>query len=114
MDAIDLHSIAQLQEVDNASRASERGVVIFKHSTRCAISGMALGRFRREWNMDQEQMPVFLLDLLRNREVSNEIAKRYNIPHESPQVLLIKGGEAVYTASHYSIRAQDLEEYAHA
>ena len=46
------------------------------------------------------------LDLIRFREISNEIAHRYGVAHESPQVIVLAGGSAVYHASHMDIDPQ--------
>ena len=76
----------QLDEID--SRSNSRPVVIFKHSTRCSISAMTLSRFERAYTDDLSFEPYFL-DLIAYRDVSDAIAERYGIRHESPQALLI-------------------------
>jgi len=48
------------------------------------------------------------LDLIAYREISNAIAERFQVHHESPQVILVKNGEAVYDASHMEISTQEL------
>ncbi len=75
-------------------------VLIFKHSTRCAISSMALSRFEREDALD---IPTYLLDLVKFRAISNQIAEQFDVAHESPQVLLIHQRTAAFHASHYDI-----------
>lgn len=80
--------------------------LIFKHSTRCSISSMALGRMQRA--QQPEKLDIHLLDLLKFRNLSNKIAGEYNIGHESPQVLLIKDGKCVYHASHSEIDMRDI------
>lgn len=75
--------------------------LIFKHSTRCSISSMAFNRFEREFNL--EQVPVFYLDLLVYRSISNQLAESFNVLHQSPQVLLIKAKVCLYNASHNAI-----------
>jgi bacillithiol system protein YtxJ len=64
--------------------------------------------FEKEFNPQGEIVPYFL-DLLEHRNVSNEIANRYNVIHQSPQVIIIKDGKAVYDASHERIDAGKLE-----
>lgn len=71
---------------------------------------MALSRLERKWQNDEKVKPYYL-DLLAYRDVSNEIANRYDVEHESPQVLIIKGGKCVYTASHSGIIYQDLIDF---
>lgn len=85
-----------------------RPQVIFKHSTRCGISSGALSRMNR--NNDPAGADLYLLDLVRYREISNAIAGEFGITHESPQLLLISSGKVVYHESHSSISFDTLED----
>jgi bacillithiol system protein YtxJ len=51
------------------------------------------------------------LDLLNHRDLSNEIASRYNVMHQSPQIVVIRNGKAVFNESHDSISAEDLKQF---
>ena len=86
---------------------TNRGVVIFKHSTRCSISSVAKARLDNGWDF-KEDLPTYLIDLIQYRSLSNLIAEKFNIAHESPQLLLIKDGECVYHNSHMNISVRDL------
>lgn len=108
MNYIDLKEESQLEELSTQSKNLPNGVLIFKHSTRCAISSMALNRFRRGWDLPQEELPVYYLDLIRYREVSNKVSEKFEVQHESPQVLLIRNGKCVHTASHNAISPTDI------
>jgi bacillithiol system protein YtxJ len=103
----DLTDLEQLNEI--ISLSNESPVLIFKHSTRCSVSRMALKQFENEFNTLYKVTPYFL-DLITYRDISNEIASRFQVVHQSPQVLLIKNGKSVYDASHSDIDAKDLEE----
>jgi bacillithiol system protein YtxJ len=101
----------QLEEIQNNSfNPTIKGVVLFKHSTRCSISSMALSRFERGWSLDQEKAPAYYLDLLNYRHISSLIADKYAVEHESPQVLIIKDGKCIYHASHSDINVADIEK----
>lgn len=100
----DLTNDAQIATINEASQAAP--VLIFKHSTRCSISNMALGRLDK-----MEMHPnahYYYLDLLQYRSVSNTVAEHYSVHHESPQVLLVVNGECVYEESHNGIMADDI------
>jgi bacillithiol system protein YtxJ len=98
-----------LGQIDEIIALSEQiPVIIFKHSTRCSISRMALKNFENEYDLG-ENVAAYFLDLISFREVSNEIATRFNVVHQSPQLLLIVGGKSVYDVSHSSIDAQELK-----
>lgn len=102
-----LTDIAQLEQLTEESR--DVAVGIFKHSTRCSISATALDRLERKWPKAQgtEALKMYYLDLIAHRDISNTIAEKYGVRHESPQFILLKNGKAVYHESHYGI---DLEE----
>jgi bacillithiol system protein YtxJ len=81
----------------------ERPGVIFKHSTRCGLSGMMLRRFQQNWDQARDRADFYLLDLVSHRELSNQIADRLEIPHQSPQVLILEGGQVRAHDSHGGI-----------
>lgn len=107
MDWIQLKEASQIEEIKTLSKS--RPVLIFKHSTRCSISGMAWDRLRRNWKKeDFEKVHPYFLDLLNFREISNQIADLFEVCHESPQIILVKDGKAAYDSSHMSISYQDI------
>jgi bacillithiol system protein YtxJ len=103
-----LTDLGQLNEIVNES--TEKPVVIFKHSTRCSISRMALRQFEQEFDLEGKVVPYYL-DLLEHRDISNDIANRFGVYHQSPQLILIKDGKAIYDRSHESIDANKLVDF---
>ncbi len=104
---LSLTELSQLAEIDALS--NQQPVIIFKHSTRCSISSTALNRFEREYAKHNHlDYPVYYLDLLTYRPISNEIAAHYQIEHQSPQSLLIHKGKCVHTASHIEINLAEI------
>lgn len=101
-----LVSIEQLNAIREASNQVPQ--VIFKHSTRCSISSMAMNRLERE--LAPENAVFYYLDLLQYRSVSNEVAEMFQVYHESPQVLVIKNGTCIYDESQYGISMQEIAE----
>ena len=97
----------QLDELIQASQ--EKPLVIFKHSTRCSISSTALSRLERAW--DADQTPAFYLDLIAYRPISGLIAEKFNIGHQSPQVLVIDKGNCTYSATHWDISMDELKPH---
>lgn len=84
-------------------RSAERPVIIFKHSTRCPVSSMALRMFERDWDFSPGTVEAYFLDLIRYRDVSGLVASLLAVDHESPQLILIKDKMAFYDASHSDI-----------
>jgi len=106
---IPLTDLGQLNEIITLS--NKKPVVIFKHSTRCIVSRTALKQFENEYDVETLQCNVstYYLDLLEHRDISNEIASRFGVYHQSPQLLLIKQGKSVYNVSHSDIDAAELK-----
>jgi bacillithiol system protein YtxJ len=102
-----LESVEQLQALTEESK--KNSVLIFKHSTRCNISRMALDRLEREWRPEEmKDVKTYFLDLLSYRDMSSAVAEKFSVEHQSPQVLLIENGEAVYDQSHFEIHYKDI------
>ncbi len=94
------------------AESQERPVLIFKHSTTCSISAMALSRMERKWNDSEAgDLKPYYLDLLANRSISSEIGARLGVQHQSPQILLISKGKSVFNASHYDINFAEIVEH---
>lgn len=104
---IDLTDLGQLNQIIQDS--AEKPVVVFKHSTRCSVSRMALKQFENEFNL-MDEVDTYFLDLISYRDVSNEIASRFQVVHQSPQLVLIKDGKSIYDASHSDIDALELKD----
>ena len=98
---IELNSIDQLEEL--FEKSNEEPVVLFKHSVTCPISSGVY------YEVSEVEADVNLVIVQKARHISNEIATKTGIRHESPQAIVLKNGKAVYHASHYDITAQDVE-----
>ena len=105
---IPLNSLAQLSVIEQKSKTKTQ--VVFKHSTRCGISRMVMNQFVSAYDLDITNIDLYYLDLLSYREVSNEVGYKFQVMHQSPQIILIKNGTAVYSDSHGAISAQALAE----
>ena len=106
---IPLVSVEQLPEIEKNSHT--RLQVIFKHSTTCGISRMVLNMFKQNYHFSANEMNLYFLDLHRNREVSNEVGYKFQVMHQSPQLLVIKDGVVVAHDSHGAITDIDLGKY---
>lgn len=113
MTEINWNELTNTDQLDELDKQSEnQPVIIYKHSTRCSISAAALNRLERKWDPHQAaSIQPHFLDLLAHRDVSNEIAARYAVEHESPQLLLIRGGKCVYHTSHLGISFDEMIEH---
>jgi thioredoxin 1 len=97
-----LNTLDKLEAAIEESRL--RPVLLFKHSNSCGISTNV---FRDVTAVDAD---VNLVVVQTDRDISNEIERRTGIRHESPQAIVLKNGEAVFHASHYDIKLEDLRK----
>ena len=84
--------------------SADRPVVLFKHSRRCGLSSVVLKRFEKGFLTDDfREFSYYFLDVVQDRQISDQVARDLQVVHESPQVILISKGEAAMHASHYDI-----------
>ena len=103
-----LTNVNQLVEIEKRSLAKTQ--LIFKHSTRCGISSMVMNQFVSMYDLDTNA-DLYYLDLLNYRDVSNRVGYKFQVLHQSPQLLIIRNGVAVAHASHGTINELELKKY---
>jgi bacillithiol system protein YtxJ len=102
-----LTELKALEDLDTViARSATEPVLIYKHSLTCGTSGMALEEVRDLLAGPPINVPVGLVLVQSARAVSNEVATRFGVRHESPQILLVRGGRVVWHASHYRVTAE--------
>lgn len=105
---ITLESIAQLEEI--VEKSKNKSQVIYKHSSTCGISRMVLGMFTDSFDMETD-VDLYFLTIQNHRGVSNTIEDKFEVRHESPQLLVVKNGEVVFHTSHGAISDTDFTKY---
>jgi bacillithiol system protein YtxJ len=103
MNFVTLNTVEKLDELFEKSH--ETPVVLFKHSVTCPISSDVYSE------VSGVNSEINLVVVQSARQISNEIAARTNIRHESPQAIVLKDGKPVYYASHYDVTADDLSKH---
>jgi bacillithiol system protein YtxJ len=89
----ELKTIESTQEIDEIiEKSSEKMQIIFKHSTVCPIS-----------RISHENADIYYLGVIEQRPLSNYIAEKLNVQHESPQMIVLRGGNAIFSESHLMI-----------
>ena len=83
--------------------SKERPILIFKHSNACGVSSAAFREMEKLENVN-------LLEVQSARELSNEIEATTGVTHETPQVIVLRDGKAVWNASHYRVKADTVSE----
>lgn len=106
---IALSELGQLDTINEKS--STKTQIIFKHSTRCGISRMVMNQFVEAYNLSENEVDLYYLDLLSYKDVSNEVGYKFQVIHQSPQLLVIKNGVVVAHDSHGAINEIDLSRF---
>src|ERR671920_300653 len=101
MEFTPLEKNTQLDGIKNANGIT----LIFKHNTTCPISKSMRAQFEREADSIPNVNSVYVLDLLTYRDLSDAIAQQFDVPHESPQLLVIRDGKCIHNQSLYNISA---------
>ncbi|GAA4811168.1 bacillithiol system redox-active protein YtxJ [Litoribaculum gwangyangense] len=105
-------SLSELQQLDFIEeKSTNKTQVIFKHSTRCGISSMVMNLFIDAYDYSENDIDLYYLDLISYRNISNKIAHKFQVIHESPQLLVIRNGIAVAHASHSQINDLNLQQF---
>lgn len=84
--------------------------IIFKHSTRCSISGVVLNRVKSFCSTTDLAERVYLVKVIEQRDLSNKLAERLAVKHESPQLIVAKGDQVLRHMSHFDINESSLTQ----
>ena len=107
----DLTPIYGLDELDHALHESRhRPLVLFKHSYSCGVSAEALDELLTHLAAKRADARYAMVTVQTHREVSNAIAARLGVRHETPQALVVRDGRVVWSASHFRVNAEALEK----
>lgn len=106
---VPLEEESQLDDIFDLS--FNKPQLIYKHSTTCGISSMVLHMFTKGYEFDEERAHMYFLDIHRNRELSNNIARKFQVRHESPQLIILNKGQVTAHASHGAIVDLDIKTH---
>lgn len=102
-------ALKRLSGVEDLERelaaTGDRPLLLFKHSFTCGISAEALDELVSHLNEQQRDATYAMVTVQTHRDVSNAVARKLGVRHESPQALLIRDGRVVWSASHFRVTA---------
>lgn len=108
-DLVPVHEIDELDKL--LSESEERPLLLFKHSYTCGISAEALDELLAHLDADATASARYaLVTVQTHRDVSNAVAKRLGVRHETPQALVVRDGQVVWAASHFRVTANAMLE----
>jgi bacillithiol system protein YtxJ len=109
MGLLELKSIEDLDKV--LSESENKPVLLYKHSTTCSINFIAKEEYEKFLaTADGDKVLPTYLDLLVHRDVSSAIEERTGVRHQSPQLILVVNGKAVWSATHDKITMKSIAD----
>jgi bacillithiol system protein YtxJ len=107
-----LTPLVDVQSVDAAiAESRERPVLLFKHSRYCGVSCEALEELQSHIDARADGAVAYkMITVQTHRPVSDAIAQRLGLRHETPQAILLRDGKVVWNASHFRITATQLDQ----
>ena len=107
--------VIELRTADDAeamlAASHERPVALLKHSSMCFASARGRAAFERLEATD-DALPLYVVVVQHARAVSNALAERLGVRHETPQAMILRDGRPVLVQSHGRIRTDDLLDAA--
>lgn len=103
------NTLSEPEEVQNVvEKSKKRSQLIYKHSNQCSVSYLAKEELDSNINRLSQFSDLIIIDVIRQREISNAITTLLKVRHESPQAILLKDGQVVWRGSHWGIISQDI------
>jgi bacillithiol system protein YtxJ len=106
--------LTNLQKIEDLERllatSQERPLLLFKHSFTCGVSAEALDELVTHLNEREVSATYAMITVQTHRDVSNAVAARLGIRHHTPQAILVRDGRAIWSASHFSVNADEIRK----
>jgi len=110
-----VHRIDELELL--IAESEKRPLLLFKHSHSCGISAEALDELIDHLNSAggtagtaARPARYAVVTVQTHRDVSNAVATRLGVRHETPQAIIVRGGKVVWSASHFRVNAASIEK----
>jgi thioredoxin 1 len=106
-----LTPLTDISEIEAAiAESNDRPVLLFKHSRYCGVSAEALDELQSHIDKAPSDVAYRVITVQTHRPVSDAVAKRLGLRHETPQAILLRDGKIVWNASHFRITASQLDQ----
>ncbi len=103
------NSIYKLENFESILQNSDEKLqLIYKHSHRCSVSFLAKQELEEVAEEISDIANLYMINVIKQREISNAIASKLNVHHESPQVIILKDKEVAWKGSHWEIKGQEI------
>lgn len=92
-----IKNLSDLNQVIEKSRI--KPVLIFKHRATSPESIEKKIELENTWNISKDLVDLYIVDDMKEKDVSHEIASLAGIQHEFPQIVLFADGVTMYDES---------------
>ncbi|MEK7794105.1 MAG: bacillithiol system redox-active protein YtxJ [Candidatus Hydrogenedentota bacterium] len=105
-----VNKLASIEDLDAAlATSNDSPIFIYKHSTQCPINARSAFRLQEYMDKQGDALPKMqMVWVIESRPLSDAIEEKLGVKHESPQLLLVKDGKALWNASHEDITAENV------
>ena len=94
-------------EADVVTALAQPIAVLYKHSPICPTSSIAYQEIRSLRRL-QDDVPIFMVDVIQSRPLSRYIAEMLGVVHASPQAIILRSGVPAWHGSHFDLRADTM------
>jgi bacillithiol system protein YtxJ len=106
-----LTALDRLEQLDQLlTESQDRPLLLFKHSYSCGISLEALDEIVDHLNQESLDARYAMVTVQTHRELSNAVASRLGVRHQTPQAIVVRDGRAVWSASHFRVNASEIRK----
>jgi bacillithiol system protein YtxJ len=107
----ELTALQHLDDLDKLlAESQQRPLLLFKHSYTCGTSAEALDELLEHLNTRRSDARYAMVTVQTHRQLSNEVAARLGVRHQTPQAILVRHGRAVWSASHFRVNAAEIRK----
>lgn len=93
---------------DLIQRSNEKTQLIYKHSETCGVCLISKEELEKVVDEIAPTTDLYVVNVIAQRAASLTIADKLGIRHESPQVILLKDGEVLWSGSHWDVTAENI------
>ncbi|WP_436516693.1 monothiol bacilliredoxin BrxC family protein [Ekhidna sp. To15] len=103
-------SLSTIEEFNRlVERSKEKPALVFKHRPSAPESAQALETLERDWTISPENLDLYIIDVMKDKEVAEAVTDMAGVMNEYPQVLLFADGVTMYDESREMISVKKIK-----
>ncbi len=103
-------SLSTIEEFNRlVERSKEKPALVFKHRPSSPESMLAMETLERDWTISPENLDLYMIDVMKDKEVTEAVTDMAGVMNEYPQVLLFADGVTMYDESREMISVKKIK-----